>query len=200
MSAEVDPLNIDELPDRMVRLENRAFDAFSAEFGPRFRAYLLGRSLPVSEAEDLAISCVQDISLKVAQSRFVSQGAGSFEKWVFTLLHHAFVDWLRKQRPVVSLREDDSDTSQFGSETEPNDEVCAAVAKALNQMGEADRASLALRDMESELTYEEIGERLRLRTGTVRVRHHRALTHPERILSQDPVIRLLLERGKNPGS
>ena len=196
MDAGTAPPDIDDLPNRMVRLENSAFDAFAAEFGPRFRAYFLRRSLRLSEAEDLAASCVQDISLKVAQSQFVSQGTGSFETWVFTLLHHAFVDWLRKPKPAELQGEEKLETPLFGSETDPDDDVCAAVAEALDQISEVDRAIIALRDMENELTYEEIGQELHLATGTVRVRHHRALKRMKGVLSQHPTIRRLLDGEK----
>jgi len=187
-----DAINIDELPKRMLELEARAFEAFAAEFGPRFRAYFLRRGLPVSDAEDLAASCVTDVALKVP--RFSSQGRGSFERWVFTLVHRAFVDWLREREPVKLVSEGELARGVFGTEIEPNEAVCAAVDEALEQINDSDRAIVALRDMEQHLSYDEIAERLHMSTGNVRVRHHRAMKRLQTILSRHPTIRPLLNR------
>jgi hypothetical protein len=57
--------DIESLPARMAALEDDGFREFALYFGPRFRAFFLRRGLPEMEAEDLSVSCVTDVSLKI---------------------------------------------------------------------------------------------------------------------------------------
>jgi RNA polymerase sigma-70 factor (ECF subfamily) len=179
----------------MLALDEQAFEQFTIEFGPRILAYFVHRGMAQSEAEDLAVSCVTDIALKVRD--FADQGPGSLDRWVFTCAYHYFIDWLRKnpasERPVPEL----SDFPDFGSEIEPNSGVCQAVNEAVSQLAEVDQRIVALRDLEQQLSYCEIGQLLGLTPSHVRVRHHRALKRLQEILADHPAIKPRLEKPRS---
>jgi RNA polymerase sigma factor (sigma-70 family) len=197
LEAETKALSIDELPRGMKALEASAFEGFAVVFGPRFRAYFLKRGLNASEAGDLAVTCVTDISLKVEQ--FSPRGPGSFEGWVFTLAHRALVDWFRSRSPTESLDEQAVPFGAFGTEASPNAAIVSAVEEALEQINETDRVIVSLRDMEHQWSFNEIAAHLDMSEGAVRVRHHRVLKRLEEILSQHPAIKPILQEQTQKG-
>jgi len=151
--------------------------------------------MPQTEAEQLAVSCVTDIALRVSKFRY--QGTGSFERWVFKLAYNCFIDWLR-ERSGREIQVDDAQLrSMVTSDTEPNRAVCAAVDQAMARLSAMDRKIVELRNFEVQLTYEEIGEQLAIESGTARVRHHRALKQLEKFLAEQPAIQTLLSRSSS---
>jgi len=83
----------EDLAARMIELDEDAFREFAEFFAPKFRAFFLARGLGILDAEDLTITCITDIALKVPRYR-PTHGA-NFEKWVFTLARHSLADWWR---------------------------------------------------------------------------------------------------------
>lgn len=183
--------DIDSLAARMLALEEEAFTDFARVFGPRFRAYFIRRGLPVVDAEDLAVSCVTDIALKIEKYKPVA--GGGFEAWVFTLARRALFDWWRERRATEPLP-DDLPAPLPGEPEEGELAVVEAVRDAVAQLPEADQALIELRDLGGEYTYSEISQQLGLSPQGARVRHFRALKRLKSILEKDPRIGKLLER------
>jgi RNA polymerase sigma-70 factor (ECF subfamily) len=184
---------------RMAVSEEEAFVEFAKIFGPRLRAFFINRGLSVTDAEDLSVTCVTDISLKV--DKYTPVKEGGFAAWVFTLARHAMIDWLRRRRATEPLPETLATPDQFNDdEDEPNMEAILAVRDALSQLSEDDRTLILLRDLGEKSSYTEIGERLGLRTDAIRVRHHRALKKLKGLLEKDPQIIKLLNRENNRGA
>ena len=135
------------------------------------------------DAQDLA----QEAFLKAWRGLQFYKFESSFSTWLYRLTSNVCIDFLRsqKRKPSVSLTVAD-DT---GEETElelpaqdPSPEETAihreergAIASAMGQLEEDFRLALTLRVVE-ELSYEEIGEILDLKPGTVKSRIARART------------------------
>jgi len=180
---------MERLAKRMMALEPEAYQEFGDIFGPRFKAFFLSKRVEISEAEDLAVSCITDVARKVAQGKYRITKGGRFESWVFKVAHNGLLDWLRKRKRrheiEVPLRGDVPTQSALGEKPEGNTDVMCAVHDALAQLSEGDRLIIELRDLGVEFSYSEIGERLGTRPATARVRHFRALKRLQSILAKD---------------
>lgn len=175
---------LEDLSERLRNTEPAAFEAFAEYFGPRFRGFFIGKGLPPGEAEDLAATCITDIQLKVDRYRQLPRG--SFKAWVFVLARHALADWYRaKQRtpvrfpPSIAL---DVDLEVVLADAK----AIVAVQEAIAELPRALRDVVTLRDLGSQMTYQQIGERLGIKEGTARVRHLRALRQLKVQLESDP--------------
>ena len=197
MRAARSDMNLEDLARRMSALEEESFYEFAGFFGPRFRALFLSRGLTRADAEELSVSCVTDISLKVGQYKPVADG--SFEAWVFTLARRYVIDWWRARQPSLPLPDDLPLSTPSVEEPEPDSELVVAVRAALAQLSEADQKLIRLRNMEGEYTYAEAGEALGISAGTARVRHFRALKRLESLLMKDQRITRHLDRRNVPG-
>jgi len=193
-AARTRSLDLERLAERLADLEGPAYQEFADHFGPRFRALFLRSGLVASDAEDLAVSCITDIALKVRQYRRGS--SGSFESWVLTLARHALIDWWRRHRPSQPLFEDDL----VRDVPEADPEVLASVQEAMEQLSEDDQAIIRLRDLGRENSYTEIAQQLGIQSGAARTRHLRALQRLGSILKQDARLRVYLDRAGGRGT
>lgn len=194
MRAARSDINMEDLACRMSALEEESFYEFAGLFGPRFRALFLSRGLTHADADDLSISCVTDIALKVGQYKHVANG--SFEAWVFTLARRYLIDWWRSRHASVPLPDDLPLSIPSNEEFEPDSELVSAVRAAMAQLSEADQTLIRLRNMEGEYTYAEAGASLGISAGAARVRHFRALNRLEGLLLKDQRIKKHLDRRK----
>jgi RNA polymerase sigma-70 factor, ECF subfamily len=183
---------IEGLAARMAASEEQAFVEFADTFGPRLRSLFIKRGLSTANAEDLAVSCITDIALKV--ERYKSIREGGFEAWVFTLARNYLIDWLRAQRNSEPLSDDLAAPTFSDDEIEPELDIILAVGDALAQLSETDRTLIRLRHLVEDHTYAEIGENLGISTETARVRHFRALKRLKALLETDERIRRFLLR------
>lgn len=186
---------IEGLASRMAASEEQAFIEFAETFGSRFKSFFIKKGLTTSNAEDLAVSCITDIALKVEKYKPVREGG--FEAWVFTLARNYLIDWLRTRRNSEPLPDNLAAPTVSTDEIEPNLDIILAVGDALAELSEADQILVKLRHLVEEHSYAEIGERLGISPETARVRHFRALKHLKAILETDERIqRLLLNHRK----
>jgi len=170
-----------------------AYQEFARTFGPQLRRWFQRHGLTPADAEDVAVSCITDIALKV--DRYRPKEGGSFTGWVFALARHALADWGRKRAVTVQFAEGSQQVMPEPSE--PDDrwsEPAEAVRAALERLSDRDRSLIHLRYLHETLGYEEIGERLGIKAGTARVGVFRALERLERILLRDARVLSLLKR------
>lgn len=182
---------IEEMATRMLYFEEEAFVEFAEIFGPRLRAFFTKRGLSAGDAEDLSVSCVTDISLKV--NKYTAVREGGFTSWVFALAHNSLVDWWRSH-PVADPLPDNLSAPVPPDDDEPVAEVATAVRQAVSLLADSDRSVIILRELEGNYTYDEIAGRLGIRPEAARVRHHRALKKLKAILETDPRIVKFLNR------
>jgi RNA polymerase sigma factor (sigma-70 family) len=165
--------NLDQLPNRMKNLETDSDRDFSAVFGPRFRRFFIHLGSPPADAEDLAITCVTDVWLKI--DRFVDRGPGSFEAWAFRVARNTWIDERRRERGMQAIADDFPDKDEPKFPTGPAPEMTEAVIAALDGLSEMDRTIIRLKYLEGELSFADIGRELGLTEVAARVRHHRAI-------------------------
>jgi RNA polymerase sigma factor (sigma-70 family) len=182
---------IDSLATGMLALEDEAYNEFARIFGPRLRALFIRQGLTMADAEDLAVSCVTDIALKVEKYKQISEGG--FGAWVFTLARHALADWRRSHHPTEELPDDLAAQLIPADDEEQNLDAILAVREALAQFSEMDQSLILLRNLGDEYSYAELSERLGISREAARVRHFRALKRLKVILEKDPRIKSLLE-------
>lgn len=124
------------------------------------------------------------------------QGESSFSTWVYRLTANVCIDHLRKKarreaiEPAVSLDDpsgpwsEPADWEQDPQRQLERSERGQALARGLSRLPEWQRQVLVLREL-SELSYQEIGERLGLDLGTVKSRIARARLALRKILLED---------------
>lgn len=145
-------------------------ETFAAEALPLFRAlYATARRLTgnVQDAEDL----VQETYLRGFRAFDRFEPGTNLRAWLYSILHNARTDALRKRRPMRIVDEPVEDgpaqapeQHQLGAELD--------LEKALARVPEVFREALILRDIE-ELSYEEIARALDIPIGTVMSRLYR---------------------------
>lgn len=141
------------------------------------------------EAKDLA----QEAFLKAWRGLRFYQFEAAFSTWLYRLTSNVCIDYLRreKRRPTVSLtlEDDNQETPEMeiaDSAPLPEEQVLhrereELVAWAMNQLDEEFRQVLTLRVIEN-LSYEEIGQIMELKEGTVKSRLARARLKLKKIL------------------
>jgi RNA polymerase sigma factor (sigma-70 family) len=145
-------------------------------------AYRLTGNRP--DAEDLT----QEVFLRVFRS-LPSYEPGTFEGWLYRITRNLFLDQVRRRNRVRFDPLGDSvehlpaasglETPERGFEHRNLD---LDVRSALEALPPAYREAVVLCDIEG-LSYEEIGETLGVKTGTVRSRIHRARARLRELLA-----------------
>jgi|SRR2546423_11397689 len=186
---------IEDLAARMAVAEEEAYGEFAVTFGSRLRAFFIRKGVADAEAEELSVSCITDIALKI--NKYKPFRTGGFEAWVFTLARHALTDWWRSHRDTVPLS-DDLTAPAFNDDqdVESNFVIAISVREAIAQLSAPDQLLIRLRHLESESTYAEIGHCLSISPETARVRHFRAMKRLKSILEADDRISRFLGPGK----
>lgn len=164
----------EDLAKQMQAFDEIAYTRFAAIYGPQFRNFLISRGLSVSDAEDLAVTCVTDISCSVGKYEF--RRIGGFESWIWAIVRYKLVDWNRSQRPTIPLEDrHDLRTEDWSDEvdTDREDRFQKIVEEALINLPPDEEALIRLRYFGGAHSFEAIGKNLKIPEGTARVRHHR---------------------------
>jgi RNA polymerase sigma-70 factor (ECF subfamily) len=132
------------------------------------------------EGADLA----QEAFLKAWQALPAFRGESSFSTWMYRLTANVCLDFLRrrKRQPVQTVFEaEPSDQTQDPQRQLERRETSRAIHLALDRLPPNQRQILTLREL-SGLSYQEIGQLLRLDIGTVKSRLARARSALRKIL------------------
>ena len=132
---------------------------------------------------------------EVAQEAFLSawkglpnfRGESRFSTWLYQLTTHAAIDLMRREKRQAAAEDIDgitaADDRPSPQQQAERAETRREVRSALMQLPEEYRQVLLLRFMQ-ELSYEEIGQALKLPAGTVKSRLNRAKAQLKDILSR----------------
>jgi RNA polymerase sigma factor (sigma-70 family) len=128
-------------------------------------------------SEDL----VQDVFMRILKYRTGFLSESPFNIWMFQIGRNAHIDYLRKQKPVLPLEEQFSETpSRERLPDERFDPPPELVRRALDRLPVKKREVLVLFRYQG-LKLREIADLLGCRVGTVKAQVHRALKDLSRI-------------------
>jgi RNA polymerase sigma factor (sigma-70 family) len=169
------PLKDEELARQVQQGEHDAFGTLVERYEQKLLRY--GKRF-LSNPQDIE-DIVQDVFTSAYQNIQSFDVTQSFSPWIYRISHNKFIDRIKKhsRTPVFSL---DFDTlfahpiHDEGAETErERREMRDMIDRALEKISVKYREILVLHYFE-ELSYKEIGEVLRVPTGTVGIRLKRA--------------------------
>jgi RNA polymerase sigma factor (sigma-70 family) len=185
---------VESLAARMAVADEEAFEEFVKIFGPRLRAFFMSKGMRAAEAEDLAVSSITDICLRI--EKYERREGKSFEGWVFTLANNFFADYWRSHRKTETLPESLQAPAEAEESPTSRKSVVAAVRHGIEQLSETDQLIVRLRYLEGDRSYDEIGRLLGIEQGAARTRMSRALAHLEKVLCMDQrILDFLKEKG-----
>ena len=186
--------NFAELVGKSLMSDERAIKELADMMGRMARTYFIRAGLPPWEAEDLAVTCVTDIFLKLNRYK----PTGSFEAWVYTILRHRLIQEIRdnRRRPRVAGANPEviSRVTQQDRHVALDPQTRRGVALALTKLDPRDQIIIARRNGTEPLPFEQIAYEVVLKTGAVRVRYTRALKKLRKLLSADPRVQAWLKR------
>lgn len=188
----IEPLRLKKLDhaelsdeDVMERCAMGSEAAFSA-LVQRYRTRIMNLVCRFINDRDRAEEISQEVFLRVFRNRERYRKSGKFSTWIFTIAVNLTKNEIRsrvRHRGTFSLdaMEDESggqgasfpDSSPLPDEDLNAREIGQKVADALRKIPARYREAVVLRDVEG-LSYEEVGEILRIPGGTVRSRINRA--------------------------
>lgn len=195
--AALDP---DELARRMQLGEPDSYPVFADAFGDRLRRAFLARGLSPHDAEFLAETALGDIVIKIDQ--FKDQGPGSFFKWANTVAFNLLRDEIRSRRFRVSIENwdelADPSSRSVGADLDAP-RLRELLDAAVRQLSADDQKIFfaALADPDDYAA--KIGKEVDLEPGNVRVRFKRAKERLEKILKDEPAVRVWREQLRSKG-
>jgi len=167
-------VDFDEIVNRILRTDpdQGAIRELADALAPALYGIYLARGLSPADAEDLAVSSVNDVILKIDQ--FEPRGQGSFFRWASTVALNALRDLFRQHRPGLTPEFEEMPARDTSDEKEPL-ELIDAVREAIGQLEETDRSIVIARLDDPDLTFDAVGQQVGLSGGAARVRYFRAL-------------------------
>jgi RNA polymerase sigma-70 factor, ECF subfamily len=180
---------------RAPRTAHQLFESLVRAHQDRFYGFAFRLTGNRDDAEDLLQQ-----SLMEAYAAFDRFEIGShFDRWVFRIMHHTFLDTVRR-RPRWTIESLDTawETTEGSGESSRRDvpdprggpeaelmekTLCEPLQRALDALPADFRSVVVLADMQ-ELSYEEVSQILGCPVGTVRSRLHRARNMLRRALTE----------------
>lgn len=153
-------------------------------YDPLFR-FALTLTRDREEARDLT----QNAFLKWAEKGHALRTASKAKTWLFSVVHHAFIDQVRRHQRHPAVAIDDVDLPSIDRATDSGSAErsldAGTVLEALGQLDERFRAPLALFYLEGH-SYQEIAEILDVPIGTIMSRLRRGKDHLRTYLESPP--------------
>ncbi len=185
---------------RLAQGEAEAFWELFDTFGPRLVLFFTRRGVPNTDAENLALECLQNVRRQIG--KYQRQEDGSFTGWVFTMARRKRIDWWRRNGTTLSLEDKmlknltRDETPLFESLIAPEegqespDETCQAVYDALELLSDSDQKVIRLRFIDARLDNAELAAHLGIQINAAKTRLSRALKRLKTILEKDPRIKI----------
>ncbi len=193
-----DRVDVDRaLVERVREGDKRAFDLLVRKYQYRIRKLVSRFVKNISEQEDI----VQESFIKAYRAIGKFRGESTFYTWLYRITVNVSKNYLSSSVRHPSLQGSDIDNLSYGQAGEhlietntperilENDELAAAIRKAVNNLSDELREAILLREMDG-LSYEDIAFVMRCPVGTVRSRIFRARETIEKSISH------LVDRGR----
>lgn len=164
--------------------QNGSESAFEALFDAN-QKLVYNLALKLTGNPDDALDVSQEAFIKAYKNLSAFRFESRFSAWLYRLTYNASMDYLKKNKPTLSLTQEDSegeeqelalpDTSPGPEETVEREDVRRAVRRAIASLPDDKREILIMREF-SGMSYGEIASALGLEEGTVKSRIARART------------------------
>lgn len=135
--------------------------------------FFLRQTRNPQESEDL----VQDVFFRMLKYRHTYRAEGKFTTWMFSIAHHAKIDFYRKKKrrgDKVEEIESLVDEDRNPEEALEQESEASIIKKALAKLSDDKREVLLLSRFQ-DMRYEEIAKIMGCKVGTIKARVHRAL-------------------------
>ncbi len=153
----------------------------------KYEKYVCTTVYAVVRNREDTFDVAQEVFLKLYHSIGSFKGESSFSSWLYRIARNGALDFLRRQKKhrTLSIDAEDEDGNRYIlalPDTDPSGDPLQSLLKnerkdllydAMEELNDEHREILMLRDING-LTYDEIGERLHLESGTVKSRLFRA--------------------------
>jgi RNA polymerase sigma factor (sigma-70 family) len=171
------------LVERLLARDELAFVEFADTYGPWIVGFLYRKRVKGADAECLAVTCITEVSLRMAGGNFMEISERSFTAFVFAVVRNCLADWYGHQGPERPLN---TATLSVPDEIEPNMTLVLAVDDAFAKLARDDQGIIDWRYFqEFELSFEEIAALLGVTEDATRKRHERAVSRLRTILEAD---------------
>lgn len=185
----IDPSSLTDEEVVQQSLTNTAFfEQIVLRYERKLTAYI--RRLGVATHEDQQ-DVLQDIFIKVYKNLNGFDTSLTFSSWIYRIAHNEAISWYRKKhvRPEGHLVDNSDDVFELQGSSEQSSEKlfdeqvnATEVKRALGALNQKYRDALILRFFEHK-EYDEIGDILKIPTGTVGTLIHRGKQELKSILS-----------------
>ncbi len=165
--------------------DERAWEELVRLYAGRVFALAQSRLRRPDLAEEITQSVFVTIATKLKDRQYDEQGR--FEPWLFRVTMNRVRDTARRMKRQAGMLEPgvmDGMLSGADGRVGPDTDETAALRRALDTLGEADREVVELRH-HGRMGFKEIAELLGEPVGTVLARHHRALRKLRAVMEQD---------------
>ena len=145
-------------------------ESIYTEYRPRVMGYIHARVRSSADAEDLCEDVFEKIQLKL--DGYDSEKA-ALSTWIYSITRNSVIDFYRRSRSYSELDENIKDDSTVDDRL-LNDETLGELADALGKLPGQLREIIVLRYYDN-LPLTEIGKKLGLSYGAIKLRHASAL-------------------------
>ena len=140
-----------------------------------------------------ALDLMQEVFLGVYRSLNTFRGDSKFSTWLFRIVHNKSVDAVRRRRPYIFLENSSDDESALEIDQFPDEEAvepCAAlsltqtnarVLRYLDRLSYEHRLIVEMKVYQG-MTFEEIGQVVRVSENTSKTRYYSALKKLKNLL------------------
>ena len=136
----------------------------------RVMGYIYARLRSKADAEDLC----QDVFMKVhSKLESFDPGKASISTWIFSITRNSVIDFYRRSHPSIEMDENIPEDGTIDDDL-LNNETLEELAAALTELSPQLREIVVLRYYDG-LPLTEIGKKLDLSYGAVKLRHAKAL-------------------------
>ena len=140
-----------------------------------------------------ALDLMQEVFLGVYRSLHTFRGDSKFSTWLFRIVHNKSVDAIRRRRPYIFLENSSDDESALEIDRFPDEEAVepyaalsltqtnARVLRYLDRLSYEQRLIVEMKVYQG-MTFEEIGQVVRVSENTSKTRYYSALKKLKNLL------------------
>ena len=140
------------------------------EYRDKVMGYIYARLRSVANAEDLCQDVFEKIFMKLES--FDPEKA-SISTWIYSITRNCVIDYYRRSHPAAEINENLAEEGEVDDGL-LNDEMLGELAAALTKLPQELREIVVLHYYDN-LPLTEIGKRLNLSYGAIKLRHAKAL-------------------------